>query len=149
MTERSGGGYSGIRLLVVEDNAERLALFERWMPDDVRVTWAPSAGRAMKIIELDAGGVYAGMLLDHDLVDQNASDAELGLTGRHVVDRIVRHIDPDAAMLVHSINPAGARMMVEKLESAGFWTTRVPFPQLGEARLCRWIDDIRSYWRPD
>ena len=104
----SGSGYSGIRLLVVEDNAERLALLERWMPDDVRVTWVRSAGRAMRTIELDAGRVYAGMLLDHDLVDQNASESELGLTGRHVVDRIVRHIDPDAAMLVHSINPAGA-----------------------------------------
>ncbi|NBD95290.1 MAG: hypothetical protein GVY11_02290 [Gammaproteobacteria bacterium] len=149
MTERNGGGYSGIRLLVVEDNAERLALFKRWMPEDVRVTWAPSAGRAMRIIQLDAGRVYAGMLLDHDLVDQNASESELGLTGRHVVDRIVRHIHPDAAMLVHSINPAGARMMVEKLELAGFWTTRVPFPQLGEARLNRWIDEIRSYWLPE
>lgn len=141
--------WSGIRLLVVEDNEERLALLKRWMPPDVRVTWARSAGRAMRIIELDAGTVYAGMLLDHDLVDQNASAAEVGLTGRHVVDRIIRHVGPDAAMLVHSINPAGARMMVQRLESAGFWTTRVPFPVLSEAKLRNWIDEIRSYWPPD
>lgn len=141
-------GWSGIRLLVVEDNVERLALFERWMPADVRVTWARSAGRAMRIIELDPGRVYAGMLLDHDLVDQNASPAELGLTGRHVVDRIIRHVDPDAAMLVHSINPAGARLMVQRLEAAGFWTTRTPFPTLSKAKLHAWIDEIRNYWTP-
>ena len=113
MTGRQDGGYSGIRLLVVEDNAERLALLERWIPDDVRVTFARSAGRAMRVIELDAGRVYAGMLLDHDLVDDNASESEVGLTGRHVVDRIMRDVDPDAAMLVHSINPAGARRLRE------------------------------------
>lgn len=144
-----GGGYSGIRLLVVEDNAERLALLERWIPEDVRVTFARSAGRAMRIIELDAGRVYAGMLLDHDLVDQNASASEVGLTGRHVVDRIIRHVDPDVAMLVHSINPGGARMMVQRLELAGFWTTRVPFVQLNKARLNHWIDEIRGYWPLD
>jgi hypothetical protein len=142
-------GWSGIRLLVVEDNAQRLALFKRWMPADVRVTWARSAGRAMRIIELDPGRVYAGMLLDHDLVDQNASPAELGLTGRHVVDRIVRHVDSDSAMLVHSINPAGARLMVQSLEAAGFWTTRTPFPSLNETKLHAWIDEIRSYWTPE
>jgi len=138
-----------IRLLVVEDNAERIALFERWLPPDVRVTFARSAGRAMRIIELDAGRVYAGMLLDHDLVDQNASESELGLSGRHVVDRIIRHVDPDAAMLVHSINPGGARMMVQRLEAAGFWTTRLPFTVLNEAKLRAWIDEIRRYWTSD
>ena len=62
------------RLLVVEDNEERIALFKQRIPEDVRVTWASSAGRAMRIIGLDAGRVYADMLLDHDLVDQNASE---------------------------------------------------------------------------
>ncbi|AKS41378.1 cyclic-phosphate processing receiver domain-containing protein [Wenzhouxiangella marina] len=148
MARPDGPKTPPIRLLVVEDNAERIARFERWMPPDVRVTFARSAGRAMRIIELDAGRVYAGMLLDHDLDDQNASDDELGLTGRHVVDRIIRHTDPDAAMLVHSINPGGARMMVRRLELAGFWVTRMPFPVLSEAKLRTWIDEIRSYWRP-
>jgi CheY-like chemotaxis protein len=133
---------SAPRLLVVEDNADRIELFKQWIPDHVRVTWALSAGRAMRIVELDAGKVYQGILLDFDLGDQKANPDEAGLSGRDVAKRVARHIDPEVPILIHSINRAGARAMERILEPAGFDVVRAPFTVLTEARLRRWIETL-------
>jgi len=134
------------RLLIVEDSAERERLFREWIPDDFRVTFVKSAGRAMKVLELDAGRVYAGILLDHDLDQAVAIESELQLSGRQVVERMVRLIDPDVPVLIHSVNPLGARMMEQSLVEHGFDVTRVPFFQLDRQRLGRWLAIVWEEW---
>jgi len=89
------------RLLIVEDSAERERLFREWIPDDFRATFVKSAGRAMKVLELDAGRVYAGILLDHDLDQAVAAESELQLSGRQVVEQLVKKVDVDVPVLIH------------------------------------------------
>ena len=134
------------RLLVVEDSAERERLFREWIPDDFRITFVKSAGRALKVLELDAGRVYAGILLDHDLDQAVADDSELQLSGRQVVERLVQTVDRDVPVLIHSVNPLGARMMEQNLVDYGFDVTRVPFFQLDQARLARWLELVQEEW---
>lgn len=139
-------GKEILRLLVVEDSAERMELFRARIPEGFRATYVQSAGRALKVLELDAGRVYAGILLDHDL-DQAVADAsELQLSGRQVVDRLVRTVDRNVPVLIHSVNPLGARMMEQTLVEHGFDVTRVPFFQLDENRLVRWPEGVREEW---
>ena len=135
-----------LRLLIVEDNQERLDRFREWIPDEFRLTCARSAGRALEILRLDAGRVYAGLLLDHDL-DQNVAVAsELTLSGRQVTERITRLIDPEVPVLIHSVNPLGARRMHQMLDDHGFHVTRIPFFQLNQQRLQRWLELVREEW---
>ena len=88
--QKDPGQRQFCRLLIVEDSAERERLFREWIPDDFRVTFVKSAGRALKVLELDAGRVYAGILLDHDLDQAVAIESELQLSGRQVVERMVQ-----------------------------------------------------------
>ena len=134
------------RLLIVEDSAERERIFREWISDDFRVTFAKSAGRALKVLELDAGRVYAGILLDHDLDQAVADESELKLSGRQVVERLVRTVDRDVPVFIHSVNPLGARMMEQNLVEYGFDVMRVPFFQLDQARLGRWLAIVREEW---
>lgn len=137
-----------IRLLIVEDDAERIDLFRAWLPEDVRLVVASSAGRAIGVLRRDRGTVYAGILLDHDLQMQaidTAADGEL--SGRQVVDTLIECINRDVPILVHSMNRGGARVMVRKLESAGFDVTRLPMADLGRADLLDWLDLVQENWR--
>ena len=134
------------RLLIVEDSAERERLFREWIPDDFRVTFVKSAGRALKVLELDAGRVYAGILLDHDLDQAVAVASELQLSGRQVVERLVRVVDRNVPVMIHSVNPLGARMMEQTLVEHGFDVTRVSFFQLDRERLGRWLELVREEW---
>ena len=145
MTTDSGKGEI-LRLLVVEDSEARMELFREWIPEGFRATFVRSAGRAMKVLELDAGRVYAGILLDHDLDQAVADDSELVLTGRQVVDRLVRVVDRNVPVMIHSVNLLGARMMEQTLVAHGFDVTRVSFFQLDENRLVRWLEGVREEW---
>ena len=145
MTTDSGKGEI-LRLLVVEDSEARMELFREWIPEGFRVTFVRSAGRALKVLELDAGRVYAGILLDHDLDQAVAVASELQLSGRQVVDRLVRVVDRNVPVMIHSVNPLGARMMEQTLVEHGFDVTRVSFFQLDENRLVRWLEGVREEW---
>jgi len=133
-------------LLIVEDSAERERLFRAWIPEGFRVTFVKSAGRALKVLELDAGRVYAGILLDHDLDQAVAVASELQLSGRQVVDRLVRVVDRNVPVMIHSVNPLGARMMEQTLTAHGFDVTWVSFFQLDRERLGRWLELVREEW---
>ena len=135
-----------MRILIVEDDDNRMALFSAWMPSDIRIVWAKSAGSAIGLIKRDAGKVYAGILLDHDLYLHATSEADSLLTGRHIAQTIIECISTDVPILVHSVNTKYAPVMVEKLEMAGFWVERIPLSELDQQAFVSWIAEVRENW---
>src|SRR6056297_849675 len=99
------------RILMIEDDTERAELLQSWLPKDVIVVMASSAGRALGILERDRGYVYAGLMLDHDLQLQTATEADKGLSGSNIVDAVIRNIDRRTPILVHSYNRSKAPIM--------------------------------------
>jgi len=138
---------TSIRLLIIDDSNERITTLHQWLPGDVRAVSATSAGRALKILDLDPGTVYAGILLDHDLGQQVVADAEHGLTGLDVARRISLRIAPDVPILVHSMSWQGGSAMQQLLEAAGFAVTRIRFEELTRERLLHWLEDVRAEWQ--
>ena len=135
-----------IRILIIEDNEAIIDLFKQWMPADVQAIFVKGAGRAVRVIELDKGSVYAGICLDHDLNEQVVAEGEHGVNGVEVVRRIVRNISTDVPILVHSMNFGGGTSMVRMLQAQGFSVTRVPFKHMDEVVFLEWIDSVRAEW---
>ena len=135
-----------IRILIIEDNEERIDLFKQWMPADIQAIFVRSAGRAVRVIELDNGSVYAGICLDHDLNEQVIVSEEKGINGVEVVRRIVRNISLNVPILVHSMNFGGGTSMVRMLQAQGFTVTRVPFKHMDKVVFLEWIDGVRAEW---
>ena len=133
-----------IRLLVVEDNQQRIDLFKRWIPKGFVPVFVPGAGRAMRVIELDAGTVFGGIALDFDLVEQPVIPSERMLSGGDVAMRITQLISTSVPILVHSMNIRGAFAMQNMLQAAGFSVTRQPFRDLDRDNLARWLAEVRE-----
>jgi|GEM_PF-907452 len=144
-----------LRLLIVEDNADRIERFRSWLPADAHPVFATGAGRALGILRrcgrdprdrrrrsLD----YAGLLLDHDLVEQVAAEGEEGFSGSHVTAAVIERISVEVPILIHSMNLTRARAMQSRLEQAGFWVTRIPMSALNQDRLLAWLDEVRENW---
>lgn len=136
-----------LRMLLVEDDKGRADKIRSWLPGDVLVTHCASAGRAIGVLRRDRGAVYAGILLDHDLQGATASAMDETLSGADVATEIVRCIDSDVPILVHSMNPQGARTMFGKLEDAGFDVTRIAMVALDREKLVTWLDEVRMRWQ--
>jgi CheY-like chemotaxis protein len=137
------------RLLLIEDNPERIRLIESWLPSDVRLVVASSAGRAiglLKTIKRNDESPYAGLMLDHDLQDQIVTEAERFLSGTNVLQFIIRHLPSDVPVLVHSMNFRRADDLVQKLRGAKFDVTRIPFSVLHKENLTEWLNDVRDLW---
>lgn len=135
-----------IRLLIIEDNAERITRFTSWLPRDVVTVVATSAGRAIGIIQRDQGRAYAGILLDHDLQENVVTDADKGLSGSDVVKSLIVNISRDVPVLVHSMNPFQGPLMAEKLEREGFFVTRIPMSELTLEKFDEWLDEVRIFY---
>jgi len=135
-----------LRLLIIDDSDTRIDTLKQWLPGDVHAVVATSAGRALKMIDLDPGAVYSGILLDHDLGQQVVNDAEHGLTGLHVARRIALRINSDVPILVHSMSFQGGSAMQHVLEGAGFAVTRIRFEELTRERVLDWLQDVRAEW---
>ena len=136
-----------LRLLLVEDDPDRIARFTAWCPPDARLVVARGGGRALGLLERDPGRVYAGLLLDHDLPGQAVNDAERLVTGTQVVQGILRCLDPEIPILIHSMNRGAARWMATTLTAAGFEVSVIPMADLTQDRFLAWLDTVREVQR--
>lgn len=137
------------RLLVVEDNPERIQTFRAWLqpyPTPIPIVWARSAGAAIGLIRRDSGYVYGGILLDHDLQLQARTENDRELSGTQVVEVLIQSVSPDVPILVHSVNHRDAPRMVARLSAHGFWVTYAPMDGLTGKSFRDWIDEARSLW---
>ncbi len=134
------------RLLVIEDNAERLKYFRTWVNSEVLIVWARSAGVALGLIQRDPGYVYGGVLLDHDLDEQAMTDIDLRLSGTQVAEALIKHFSSDIPVLVHSVNVIQAPRVASRLEQAGFWVTQIPMHRLTCHAFTNWLSEAMDLW---
>lgn len=134
------------RLLIVEDNAERIAKLRSWLPENMTAIVATSAGRAIGIMQRDQKRTYAGILLDHDLQESVVTDADKELSGSDVTKNLILNISRDVPILVHSMNLRQGPAITEKLERAGFYVTRIPMSELTFEKFQQWLEEVYLLW---
>ncbi len=132
------------RILIIEDNTRREELICSWVPQDVRTVIARSAGRAIGILERDRGRVYSGIVLDHDLQEKTATEADRYLSGQDLVDHIIRNVDRHVPILVHSVNASQGWVMVVRLHKQGFDVTQIPMSLLTVKAFAKWMEEVRE-----
>lgn len=137
-------GRRPLHILLVEDDPDRVGYIRGWAPDDVRLNLAASAGQAIGALRRDRGRTYAGVMLDHDLQQSALTTADLSLSGSDLIEAIIRSLHRDTPILVHSMNPSRAEGMARRLDSAGFWVSRIPFSELTRDRWLAWIAEVRD-----
>ena len=135
------------RILIIEDDSERVELFRAWVGDRACIVWARSAGAALGLIRRDHGRVYGGILLDHDLQQQAMTEDDQSLSGTDVARLLIQHISIDVPILVHSSNQVQALNVVRQLEHSGYWVERIPMHTLTEARFRGWLDEALDLWQ--
>jgi len=134
------------RLLLIEDNDARINQFREWLPENVVLVVAASAGRAIGTLQHSDPYDYASILLDHDLDQQVVNVDELLFTGSNIVSTLIAKISSEIPVFVHSINFNGASNMRRKLEKAGFEVTTCPMTRLTREQFSVWLQDVLELW---
>lgn len=134
-----------IRILLIEDDNGRVRKIMEWLPEDVRLVHAGSAGWAIGILQRDRDA-YAGIMLDHDLQGQIATDMDFFLSGTNVVKTIIANVPSNTPVLVHSMNPGDAPKMVVALSRSGFSVTRIPMVVMTKEGFDEWLEEVRESW---
>jgi CheY-like chemotaxis protein len=140
-----GGHLPILRILLIEDDDGRARKITGWLPSDYRVVRPRSAGQVLGVIQRDRD-TYAGIILDHDLQGNVATDMDEFLSGSDVVKAITAQVSPDIPVLVHSMNPVDAPNMVRELEQKGFRVTRIPMNSMTAENLGEWLEEVRESW---
>ena len=135
-----------LRILIVEDDIWRAREIAIMLPEGFLPVIVKSAGAALGLLERDRGYVYAGLCLDHDLQRQAMTGSDRSMDGNTVVDAIRRCVSNDVPVLIHSMNLGKAPAMVKKLESSGFWVTRLPMAELNEQKFGEWLEEVKEIW---
>lgn len=117
----------GARVFLLEDNSERIAWFQRRIPE---LCLAMSADGAIRVLE--NYGPFDIMFLDHDLGDLDYEDQTRTVgNGTEVAQYIAEHNDhPGLGVLIHSWNREGAKRMKSYIKHASL----APFGQFEIAR---------------
>jgi hypothetical protein len=135
-------GVLVIRLLMVEDDERRVVRVQEWLPTCVRLVWARSAGMAIGMLNRDKGRVYGGIMLDHDLFQQRVTQRDGLHNGKHVAEAVIRNVDTDVPVFVHSTNVSEGPRMAEMLEGAGFAVDIMPFHSLKQDVFDEWMEYV-------
>jgi hypothetical protein len=141
------------RILIIEDNQQRIDTFKNWIPEKTPIVVASSAGKAIGILKRDSnkirknGRVYAGILLDRDLQGQTVTDIDQYLSGNDIIDVIISSIDKDVPILIHSTNIHQSIKMKQQLEGIGYPVTKIPMTDLTKEKFNEWIDEAFELWK--
>ncbi len=135
-----------MRLLIIEDNLERIALFKTWKPDDIHFVFATSPGSALGLIKRDKGLIYGGVCLDHDLQEQQVCESEESFSGTQIAAALIKNFSYEIPVLIHSMNDNRASGMAQALTKADFSVTRIPFIHLNQQRFSNWLVDVKENW---
>ena len=134
------------RLLLIEDDAERIALFRQWVVKTPFVlVEATSGGQAMGVVSRGGQGV-AGIMLDHDLNTSPKTLQDQITSGSNVVTAIIKHMPKAVPILVHSMNASQGERMFRRLQGSGFSATRIRMAVLDERRFQHWLEDVSDCW---
>jgi hypothetical protein len=134
------------RLLLIEDDAERIVLFRKWVATTPFVLIeATSGGQAMGVVNRGSEGV-AGIMLDHDLNTSPKTLQDQITSGSNVVASIIKHIPKTVPVLVHSMNITKGEQMFRRLQGSGFSATRIRMAALDERRFLHWLEDVSESW---
>lgn len=135
------------RLLLIEDNTERIVQFQNWLQDtEFVVIEASSGGRAKGILRKGATDGIAGIMLDHDLEQQPVIENDLKMSSSHLMNALIISIPRSVPVLIHSMNDSKPVMMERQLKSAGFSVTRIKMDILTRASFNEWLQDVRGNW---
>lgn len=135
------------RLLLIEDNAERIAQFHNWLhKTEFILIEASSGGRAKGILRKGATDGIAGIMLDHDLEQQPVIENDLKMSSSHLMNALVLSIPRSVPVLIHSMNISKPVIMERQLKSAGFSVTRIKMEDLTRASFHEWLQDVRDNW---
>ncbi len=118
------------RILIVEDDDSRRAWFDKQFADYPRDTTDDVSVAVQLLLERD----YDLIFLDHDLAEDHyhLEMADDGLTGYVVAAWLAEHPErqPEAQIIIHSLNYPGSERMRQCLQDAGRNAEYVPFPYL-------------------
>lgn len=122
-----------MRVLIVEDDENRMVGFREWFKDD-KVFWAKTAEAGIEALGFDE---FDLVMLDHDLADEHYANLEVTAedvaaftlegTGKDVAMYMATMDNPPPYAFVHSWNPIGARLMESILQDAGIPAFRAPY----------------------
>ena len=109
------------RILIVEDDAERIAWFRRTFAEATKNI----TGDTLEAIILLGTHEYTHLYLDHDLGTEPR-------VGRDVARWLIDHpgVQPNLLTIVHSMNVVSADKIVRELADAGRPVLRMPFSVL-------------------
>ncbi|MBF0235350.1 MAG: hypothetical protein HQK65_20290 [Desulfamplus sp.] len=138
------------RILIIEDNVDRINIFRQWIYDNTPIVTATSTGVAMGLLKRDNntknGRVYSGILLDHDLQEQAITASDLSLSATNLIDLIIENINKDVPILMHSMNAVQSITMKKRLEVAGFEVTQNPMKKLTKMAFDEWLTYCYELW---
>jgi len=103
-----------MKILIVEDTLERIKIFKEILNGELVFTDSASAA-----IELLSSVSFDAVFLDYDLGEGRDS-------GYSVATWIEAHPQKDLRIIIHSMNPVGAKKISDALPAA----ERIPFPNL-------------------
>jgi CheY-like chemotaxis protein len=135
-----------VLVLVVEDNPERVELFEQWLRHpQLRLLHVTTGDAALKCVETDP---YDLILLDHDLDLQHPMGRMGSVNGTNVVARLVAsRINRATFTVIHSMNPGARNRMYLTLRANGFDVQIKPFAEWTPHWAAQLRDEIIEEWR--
>ena len=135
-----------LKILVVEDNDDRIAGLQRWAKTakrrsgcEFQIVWTKAAGSAIGLLKRDRGRVYAGIMLDHDLYQQKLTLVDDLFNGKDVVDAVIEYVDKDVPIFVHSANTTEGPKMAKKLIGAGFAVEKRAYLNIRFEQYLDWL----------
>lgn len=135
------------RILLIEDDPERIERINQWLKNtDFVLIEASSGGKAKGILKKGMTGGIAGVMLDHDLEKQRLTSADMSISGTDLIKGISQSIPKHIPILVHSMNDSKSPLMAKQLNHQGYSVTKIKMEELTKSTFDEWLEEVADIW---
>lgn len=133
------------RVLVVEDDPNRLQKFEQLLGQVVRLVPVTTPAAALGLLERTKPEEYAGVMMDYDLeINRKFAHPPRMENGLAVAELLAKKVAPDTEILVHSMNVFHRDKIVEFLRGEGFSVQLLPYVECDRDWLLPFVRRVHA-----
>lgn len=134
------------RLLLVEDNQDRIDKIHTWLPVNFELVIAANVDQAVELLKQNNVNTFGAFMLSLDIYKLSSISSDLIPPNSSLEVNLALKLAKDSSVLVISNDIGLSNLIGQGINNAGFDVTSIPFENFEKGKFLTWAINAYMNW---